>query len=68
MDGDYQGFWHDSEIRFDVGSKDLAACPGEFEIEKLDDIEDSKGNSGERGQVRSCFIYQPLLSFIHYSL
>ena len=52
MDDDYEGFWQDSEIRFDVGGKDLAPCPGEFQIETLSDIEDSKGNSGEHGQLR----------------
>jgi hypothetical protein len=41
MDSDYQGFWQDCEIRFDVSSKYLAPCPGEFEIETLDGIEDS---------------------------
>jgi Bardet-Biedl syndrome 5 protein len=52
MDGDYEGFWQDCEIRFDVCRKDLATCPGEFEIETLDNIEDSKGNSGGLGQLR----------------
>jgi Bardet-Biedl syndrome 5 protein len=52
MDDDYEGFWQDCEIRFDVSAKDLAPCAGEFHVEALNDIEDSKGNSGERGQLR----------------
>jgi Bardet-Biedl syndrome 5 protein len=52
MDDDYEGLWQDSEIRFDISSKSLAACPGEFELETLSNIEDSKGSSGEHGQLR----------------
>ena len=52
MEDDYEGFWQDCEIRFDVSAKDMQPCPGEFAIESLGDIEDSKGNSGEHGELR----------------
>lgn len=52
MDDEYEGLWQDCEIRFDISSKSLAPCPGEFEVETLSNIEDSKGSSGEHGQLR----------------
>jgi Bardet-Biedl syndrome 5 protein len=41
--------WQDREIRFDCEPKLLTFRPGEVAIEKLDPVEDTKGNNGERG-------------------
>jgi Bardet-Biedl syndrome 5 protein len=43
--------WQDREIRFDVSLKDLQCRPGEEEIDSIDNIEDTKGNNGERGML-----------------
>ncbi|CAG0888366.1 unnamed protein product [Cyprideis torosa] len=42
-------FWEDKDVRFDVSPKDLQLRPGEEMLEKLEHIEDTKGNSGEKG-------------------
>ena len=39
--------WQDREIRFDVKLKDLNLRKGEFEIDHLKGVEDTKGNTGE---------------------
>ncbi|MEW5303918.1 MAG: hypothetical protein WDW38_000017 [Sanguina aurantia] len=44
--------WQDREIRFDAGKTDLDLRQGEFVIDILDPVEDTKGNSGEQGEVR----------------
>ena len=41
--------WQDREIRFDVKRKDLRCRRGEFEIDSINSIEDTKGNNGKRG-------------------
>lgn len=43
--------WQDREIRFDVSLNELNCRSGEFVIDTLDSVEDSKGNSGESGRI-----------------
>eukprot|EP00949_MAST-11_sp_MAST-11-sp1_P004391 g4391.t1 len=35
--------WHDREIRFDVVTRSLRCRPGEFEIDSINSVEDTKG-------------------------
>lgn len=41
--------WHDREIRFDTAARNLQCRPGEFELDSINSVEDTKGNNGERG-------------------
>ncbi|KAL0240918.1 hypothetical protein GEMRC1_006154 [Eukaryota sp. GEM-RC1] len=41
--------WEDLEIRFDVPKSNLQLTKGEFQIDNLDHIEDTKGNNGNEG-------------------
>ncbi|KAJ4457148.1 putative Bardet-Biedl syndrome 5 protein [Paratrimastix pyriformis] len=41
--------WQDREIRFDVALSMLALRRGEFQIDWMNSIEDTKGNNGEKG-------------------
>eukprot|EP00998_Keelungia_sp_KM082_P005655 NODE_1962_length_1172_cov_70.622967_g1945_i0.p1 GENE.NODE_1962_length_1172_cov_70.622967_g1945_i0~~NODE_1962_length_1172_cov_70.622967_g1945_i0.p1 ORF type:complete len:346 (+),score=68.16 NODE_1962_length_1172_cov_70.622967_g1945_i0:99-1136(+) len=43
--------WQDREIRFDIPPADIDLRRGEFEIDSLDSIEDTKGNNGEKGSL-----------------
>ena len=43
--------WQDREIRFDVKLKDLNLRKGEFEIDHLKGVEDTKGNTGDKGEL-----------------
>ena len=43
--------WQDREIRFDVPLSQLACRKGEFEIDCMSSVEDTKGNNGERGEI-----------------
>lgn len=44
-------FWHDREIRFDVYAEEYNLRRGEFIIDCLDHVEDTKGNNGEMGML-----------------
>lgn len=44
-------FWQDREIRFDVSGQEYAVRKGEFVIDALDCVEDTKGNNGEKGML-----------------
>lgn len=44
-------FWHDREIRFDVTAQEYNLRRGEFIIDCLDHVEDTKGNNGEKGML-----------------
>ena len=44
-----QEIWQDREIRFDVNRDQLACNKGEFEIDSINSVEDTKGNNGKRG-------------------
>jgi Bardet-Biedl syndrome 5 protein len=48
---DPKSVWQDREIRFDMAVKGLALRKGEFEIDHLEGVEDTKGNNGERGTL-----------------
>ena len=41
--------WQDRELRFDVPRAALECRRGEFEIDSINSVEDTKGNNGERG-------------------
>ncbi|KAL0214561.1 hypothetical protein P9112_006745 [Eukaryota sp. TZLM1-RC] len=42
-------FWQDLEIRFEVAKAQLELSPGEFMIDNLSNVEDTKGNNGTIG-------------------
>jgi Bardet-Biedl syndrome 5 protein len=44
--------WEDREVRFDLPDSDLALRPGEVLIDRLEHVEDTKGNNGERGVLQ----------------
>ena len=41
--------WHDREIRFDIKMYDLAMVKGEKIVDSMNEVEDTKGNNGDRG-------------------
>ena len=43
--------WRDREVRFDSVLKHLDCHPGEKIIDTLGEVEDTKGNNGERGRI-----------------
>ncbi|XP_076670235.1 Bardet-Biedl syndrome 5 protein isoform X3 [Andrena cerasifolii] len=43
--------WQDREVRFDVSYTHMQLRLGEFAVDKLDLIEDTKGNAGENGRL-----------------
>lgn len=43
--------WQDRDIRFDISSQEMQFRPGENLIDRLDAVEDTKGNSGDRGKL-----------------
>ncbi|XP_028140363.1 Bardet-Biedl syndrome 5 protein homolog isoform X4 [Diabrotica virgifera virgifera] len=43
--------WEDKEVRFDIPYSKMKLINGEKVIDKLDNIEDTKGNSGFRGRL-----------------
>ncbi|XP_043276238.1 Bardet-Biedl syndrome 5 protein homolog [Venturia canescens] len=43
--------WQDNEVRFDISVVNLQMRPGELLIDKLDMVEDTKGNAGDRGRL-----------------
>lgn len=43
--------WQDREIRFDVPIAQLNCRPGESVIDSLSQVEDTKGNSGQQGNL-----------------
>eukprot|EP00891_Asterochloris_glomerata_P008878 jgi/Astpho2/8878/e_gw1.00129.36.1_t len=43
--------WQDREIRFDVPVSSLEPRAGEFSIDNMGQVEDTKGNNGEVGQL-----------------
>ncbi|KAJ1347735.1 hypothetical protein KIN20_002877 [Parelaphostrongylus tenuis] len=44
--------WQDKDIRFDVDHRMLRLVPGEVQIDRVDMVEDTKGNNGDRGVMR----------------
>ena len=45
----YKSTWQDRALRFDAPLPDLRPRLGEFEIDSINSVEDSKGNNGDRG-------------------
>ena len=43
--------WQDREIRFDVTIAQLQCRAGEKVIDSINEVEDTKGNNGERGSL-----------------
>ena len=43
--------WQDRDIRFDTAPALLAIRPGEFQIDAINSVEDTKGNNGEKGSL-----------------
>ncbi|XP_013790289.1 Bardet-Biedl syndrome 5 protein homolog, partial [Limulus polyphemus] len=43
--------WQDRDIRFDITPQELQLRHGEIMIDKLEAVEDTKGNSGDRGKL-----------------
>eukprot|EP00948_MAST-09A_sp_MAST-9A-sp1_P002907 g2907.t1 len=41
--------WQHNEIRFDARASDLRKRGGEFQIDSMNSVEDTKGNNGKRG-------------------
>uniref|UniRef100_A0A1I7TMJ9 Bardet-Biedl syndrome 5 n=1 Tax=Caenorhabditis tropicalis TaxID=1561998 RepID=A0A1I7TMJ9_9PELO len=47
-----EDIWQDREIRFDVDHKLLRLINGEVQVAKVENVEDTKGNNGDRGTMR----------------
>nr|CAD7405702.1 unnamed protein product [Timema poppensis] len=43
--------WEDKEVRFDVPLTQMRMRPGENLLDRMDPIEDTKGNGGDRGRL-----------------
>ncbi len=48
-DAGFAPTWQDRQLRFDAPVSSLKPRKGEFEIDSINSVEDSKGNNGERG-------------------
>ncbi|KAH3719594.1 Bardet-Biedl syndrome 5 protein homolog [Dreissena polymorpha] len=46
-----EGLWEDRDVRFDISGNQMKMRPGEKLIDKMDAVEDTKGNNGERGRL-----------------
>lgn len=47
-----EDIWQDREIRFDVDHKLLKLINGEVQVAKVENVEDTKGNNGDKGTMR----------------
>ncbi|XP_022662258.1 Bardet-Biedl syndrome 5 protein homolog isoform X3 [Varroa destructor] len=47
----YDPYWQDKDIRFDITNPELAFGSVEQLLDKLESVEDTKGNPGERGKI-----------------
>ncbi|PAV74818.1 hypothetical protein WR25_11832 isoform B [Diploscapter pachys] len=47
-----EDIWQDREIRFDVDHKMLRLTVGEIQVDRMDNVEDTKGNNGDKGIMR----------------
>ncbi|CAG0895607.1 unnamed protein product [Darwinula stevensoni] len=43
--------WEDKSIRFDMSHSDMRMRTGEKMLENIEDVEDTKGNSGDKGRM-----------------
>ncbi|XP_075746109.1 Bardet-Biedl syndrome 5 protein isoform X3 [Rhipicephalus microplus] len=48
-----EGLWQDRDIRFDISNQDLQYGAGEEQIDRLPNVEDTKGNSGDKEIMRN---------------
>ncbi|XP_060085835.1 Bardet-Biedl syndrome 5 protein homolog [Ylistrum balloti] len=46
-----EDLWEDRDVRFDVNPSQMRMRPGEKMIDRLDAVEDTKGNNGDRGRI-----------------
>ncbi|WAQ95075.1 BBS5-like protein, partial [Mya arenaria] len=46
-----EGLWEDRDVRFDISGNQMKMRAGEKLIDKMDAVEDTKGNNGERGRL-----------------
>jgi Bardet-Biedl syndrome 5 protein len=46
------GIWQDRDILFDIDLKSLRLIPGEYLVERIENVEDTKGNNGDKGTLR----------------
>ncbi|PIK36622.1 putative Bardet-Biedl syndrome 5 protein-like, partial [Apostichopus japonicus] len=44
----FDALWEDRDVRFDINPSSMGMRPGEFPVDVLDSVEDTKGNNGER--------------------
>ena len=51
MDDEQNFIWQDREIRFDVLVPQIRPRRGEVEIDHINSVEDTKGNTGEKGAL-----------------
>uniref|UniRef100_A0A914UX40 Bardet-Biedl syndrome 5 n=1 Tax=Plectus sambesii TaxID=2011161 RepID=A0A914UX40_9BILA len=49
---EFDAIWQDRDIRFDLDAQYLRLRPGESVIERIDNVEDTKGNNGDKGVLR----------------
>uniref|UniRef100_A0A915L6W6 Bardet-Biedl syndrome 5-like protein n=1 Tax=Romanomermis culicivorax TaxID=13658 RepID=A0A915L6W6_ROMCU len=48
----FDSIWEDREVKFDIDINQMRLRAGEFLIDRLDNIEDTKGNNGDRGVMK----------------
>ncbi|XP_015778467.1 PREDICTED: Bardet-Biedl syndrome 5 protein-like [Acropora digitifera] len=48
--------WEDRDVRFDITLQQMKLRPGEVLIDKLDSVEDTKGNNGDRAVGFTCVV------------
>lgn len=46
-----ESLWEDKEVRFDIPLYQMKMRPGEKILDKLDSVEDTKGNGGDKGRL-----------------
>ncbi|XP_002734271.1 BBSome complex member BBS5-like [Saccoglossus kowalevskii] len=47
----FDALWEDRDVRFDISPQQMKMRPGEILIDRLDSVEDTKGNNGDRGRL-----------------
>ncbi|KAI1721256.1 bardet-Biedl syndrome 5 protein [Ditylenchus destructor] len=45
------GIWQDRDVLFDLDTRLLRLSNGEFIVERIENVEDTKGNNGDRGVI-----------------
>eukprot|EP00794_Sanderia_malayensis_P003122 gene3122-3590_t len=49
--GPSSDLWEDRDVRFDITLNQMKTRPGETIIDRLESVEDTKGNNGDRGKM-----------------